>query len=60
MRKLIIVSGGDGRFSKILKQKNIKLNLKFLSKKQLNILSLNSIDKCFLKYKPDFYLLSEK
>ncbi len=53
MKKLIIVSGGNSRFSKILKQKNIKLNLKFLSKKQLNILSLNSIDKCFLKYKPD-------
>ena len=52
MKKLIIVSGGDGRFSKILKHKNKKLNLKFLSKKQLDILSLKSIDKCFLKYKP--------
>ena len=53
MKRLIIVSGGDGRFSKILKQKNKKLNLKFLSKKQLDILSLKSIDKCFLKYKPN-------
>ena len=52
MKKLILVTGGNGRFAKILKEKNEKLNLKFLSKNELNILSIKSIEKCFLKYKP--------
>ncbi len=56
MKKLILVSGADGRFAKILKKKNKKLNLKFLSKKQLNILNLKSIEKAFLKYKPHMIL----
>jgi len=52
MKKLILVTGGNGRFAKILKEKNEKLNLKFLPKNELNILSIKSIEKCFLKYKP--------
>lgn len=52
MKKLIIVTGGDGRFSKVLKEKNKKLNLKFLSKKELNILDKNSIKKAIVKYRP--------
>ena len=52
MKKLILVTGGNGRFAKILKEKNKKLNLKFLTKNELNILSIKSIEKCFLKYKP--------
>ena len=52
MKPLILVTGGNGRFAKILKKENKKLNLKFLNKKDLNILNLNSIKKCFAKLKP--------
>ncbi len=45
MKKIILVSGGDGRFAKILKKKNKDLNLIFLSKKNLNILDTRSIEK---------------
>ena len=51
-KKKILVTGGDGRFAKVLKTKNKKLNLIFLSKKQCNILNLNSINKAIKKYKP--------
>ena len=52
MKKLILVTGGNGRFAKILKQKNKLLNLKFLSKNDLDILNSKSIEKCISKYKP--------
>ena len=52
MDNTILVTGGDGRFAKVLKSKNKKLNLIFCSKKQLNILSLKSIIKNFEKHKP--------
>jgi len=52
MRSKILVTGGNGRFAKILKEKNNSLNLKFLSKKQLDILNLKSIEKCVIKHKP--------
>ena len=52
MNNKILVTGGDGRFAKILKNKNKKLNLIFCSKKQLDILNLKSIKKNFKKYKP--------
>ena len=52
MDNKILVTGGDGRFAKILKDKNKKLNLIFCSKKQLDILNLKSIKKNFEKYKP--------
>ena len=52
MKKTIIVSGGNGRFAKILKKKNKVLNLIFLSKKNLNILDPRSIEKAIIKYKP--------
>ena len=52
MKKLILVTGGNGRFAKILKQKNKLLNLKFLSKNDLDILKSKSIEKCISKYKP--------
>ena len=55
MRK-ILVSGGNGRFATELKK--IKSNYKFFfcNKKQLNILSIKSIEKNFKKYKPDYIL----
>ena len=52
MNNKILVTGGDGRFAKVLKNKNKKLNLIFCSKKQLDILSLKSIIKNFEKHKP--------
>lgn len=52
MSSRILVTGGDGRFAKILKEKNKKLDLIFLSKNQLNILDLNSIEKAIKKNKP--------
>ena len=56
MKNLIIVTGGNGRFAQILKKKNKILNLKFLPKNKLNILSTKSIKKSFLKYKPKMIL----
>lgn len=52
MEKKILVTGGDGRFSKILKQKNKSLNLFFASKKKCNILSIKSIEKIIKHIKP--------
>jgi len=52
MKKKIIVTGADGRFAKILKKNNKKLNLFFASKKQCNILNLNSIIRIVKKIKP--------
>ena len=56
MLKKIIVTGGDGRFAKELKK--IKSNYEFIfrNKVQLNILSLNSIQKNFKKFRPDCVL----
>ena len=52
MSKKILVTGADGRFAKILKRENKKLSLFFASKKQCNILNLNSIEKIIKKIKP--------
>ena len=49
MKKQILVTGGDGRFAKVLRQNNKKLNLFFTSKSQCNILNLNSIIKIVKK-----------
>jgi dTDP-4-dehydrorhamnose reductase len=50
MRKNIVITGGHGRFGSVLKKINNKRNLLFPTKKQLNILKLNSI-KNYLKIK---------
>ena len=52
MIKNIIVTGGSGRFAKVLKNKNKKFNLIFCSKKQLDILNIKSIKKNLDKFKP--------
>ncbi len=49
MEKKIVVTGGNGRFGSVLK-KNNRNNLLFPTKKELNILKLNSI-KNYLKIK---------
>ena len=56
MQDKIIVTGGDGRFAQILKKKNKILNLKFLSKKKLNILSIKSIENIIKKHKPNIII----
>ena len=56
MQDKIIVTGGDGRFAQILKKKNKNLNLKFLSKKKLNILSIKSIENIIKKHKPNIII----
>ena len=43
MKKIILVTGGDGRFSKVFKKTNKDLNLYFASKKECNILDLSLI-----------------
>ncbi len=52
----ILVTGGDGRFAKLLKDKNNRLNLVFKSKKDLNILKINTIENCIKKEKPKIIL----
>ena len=52
MKDKILVTGGDGRFAKILKNQNILLNLFFASKKECNILDLKSLEKIIKKIKP--------
>ena len=56
MKKKILVTGGNGRFAKILKENNNKLNLVFVSRKECNILNIKSIQKIFKKIKPDIIL----
>ena len=55
-KKKILVTGSDGRFAKVLKNKNTKLNLYFASKKECNILSEKSITKIIKKVKPSVIL----
>ena len=52
MKNLILVTGGDGRFCKILKNKNKNLKLYFVTKKECNILDLKSIEKIIKKVNP--------
>ena len=52
MSKKILVTGGNGRFAEVFKKENTLLDLKFLSKKEFNILKLKSIEKSLIKYKP--------
>lgn len=51
MSNKIVVTGGSGRFGKILK-KNVGSNYVFPKKRQLNILKLNSIINFLKKVKP--------
>ena len=56
MKGKIVVTGGNGRFANILKKKNKTLDLKFLSKNELNILNIRSIENAVKKYKPKIIL----
>ena len=52
MKNTILVTGGDGRFAKVLRKKNNLLNLYFATKKECNILNLQSLEKIIKKIKP--------
>tara|TARA_B100000965_G_C19439831_1_gene690331 strand:- start:143 stop:838 length:696 start_codon:yes stop_codon:yes gene_type:complete len=54
--KRILVTGGEGRFAKVLKNKKSKYNFIFRNKKQLNILSETSIKNNIKKFKPHYLM----
>ena len=56
MKKLILVTGGQGRFSKILKKNNKHLNLYFASKNECNILNIKSLERIVKKIKPQIII----
>ena len=56
MSKKILVTGGDGRFAKELKKTKSAYKFIFRNKKQLNILSLRSINLNIKRFKPDSVL----
>ena len=56
MKKLILVTGGQGRFSKILKKNNKHLNLYFASKNECNILNIKSLEKIVKEIKPQIII----
>ena len=52
MSKMILVTGGEGRFCKELKESKTNLNFYFATKKECNILNPNSLEKMIKKIKP--------
>ena len=58
MKNKILITGGEGRFAQVLKKKSKNLNLFFATKKQCNILNLNSIEKIVKKIKPKIIIHS--
>ena len=52
MKNNIVITGGNGRFGSVLKKINYKNSFIFPTKKQLNILKLNSINNYLKKKKP--------
>lgn len=56
IKKKIVITGGKGRFAKTLKNNNKSLNIFFPDKKELNILSIKSIQNYFKKIKPKYVL----
>ena len=56
MLKKILVTGSEGRFAQELKKIKSKYKFFFRNKKQLNILSIKSIQKNIREFKPDCVL----
>ena len=52
----ILVSGGNGRLARELKKIKSKYKFLFRNRKELNILSIKSIEKNFKRFKPNFVL----
>ena len=55
-KKKIVITGGEGRFAQNLRTSNVKLNITFPSKKQLNILKISSIRNYIKKTKPNYLI----
>ncbi len=56
MRKKIIITGGTGRFGQLLRKIKTKYIVFFPTKKELDILNSNKIEKYFNKKKPNFVI----
>jgi dTDP-4-dehydrorhamnose reductase len=56
MKKKIVITGGEGRFARVLKRDNKKLDILYPGKKELNILNINSINKYLKKNKPKYLI----
>ena len=54
--KKIVFTGGTGRFAKIFKKIKHNYKIKYPSKKELNIESLNSVTKYLSKNKPNYLI----
>jgi|TARA_B110000967_G_scaffold138713_1_gene141647 dTDP-4-dehydrorhamnose reductase len=55
-KKKIIITGGDGRFARVLKNSQLKLNFVFPTKDQLDITKISSIQKYIKKHKPKYLI----
>lgn len=56
IKKKIVVTGGNGRFARVLKKKNKKYKIYFPDKNKLNILNINTIRNYIKKTDPDYIL----
>ena len=56
LKKKILITGGNSRFGKELSKSFSGKNIIYTSRRQLNILNINSIDRCFDKYKPNYVI----
>jgi len=56
MKKKIIITGGSGRFGKILRKYSTKYNLLFPNKKELNILNEKNVKRYLTKNKADILI----
>ena len=56
IKKKIVITGGEGRFAKILKKSKINLNIYYPSKKELNVLNIKSISNYLKKIKPKYLI----
>ena len=54
--KKIIFTGGSGRFGEVLKKTKNRFKIYYPTKKELNILSLKSIEKYINKKKPNYFM----
>ncbi len=54
--KKVLITGGNSRFAISLKKKFKGRNIIYTNRKELNILDIRSIDRCFKKYKPNYLI----
>ena len=55
-RKKILISGGEGKFSKQIIQVNNEYDICAPSRKEMDILDVDSIEKFISREKPDYFL----